>query len=92
MQAFHFSYHASMRALHFIIYEEAQNEKTTDIHPRTFYNWVHRLRQHPDFIIPERTEPKNGSGHKQDVVKVELTSADPQLLCHLLSALKEFPC
>lgn len=29
-----------------------------DIHPGTFYNWVRRLRQNPDLIIPERTEPQ----------------------------------
>lgn len=23
-----------------------------DIHPGTFYNWVRRLRQNPDLIIP----------------------------------------
>lgn len=99
-----------------------------DIHPGTFYNWVRRLRQHPDLIIPERTEPRNGSELRQEVVKVDLTAAnplspcqetypssfcgtsdamelsfrgitlripngtDPQLLSHLLSAVKELPC
>lgn len=52
-----------------------------DIHPGTFYNWVWRLRQNPDLIIPEKTEPQNRSVPRQKVVKVELTSAEPPSLC-----------
>ena len=52
-----------------------------DIHPGTFYNWVRRLRQNPDLIIPEKTEPQNRSVPRQEVVKVELTSAEPPSLC-----------
>ncbi len=48
-----------------------------DIHPGTFYNWVRRLRQNPDLVIPERTEPQSGSAPRQEVVKVELTPSDP---------------
>ena len=44
-----------------------------DIHPGTFYNWVRRLRQNPDLIIPEKTEPQNRSVPRQEVVKVELS-------------------
>lgn len=52
-----------------------------DIHPGTFYNWVRRLRQNPDLIIPEKTEPQNRSVPRQEFVKVELTSAEPPSLC-----------
>ena len=53
-----------------------------DIHPGTFYNWVRRLRQNPDLVIPERTESQSGSAPRQEVVKVELTPSDLPSPCH----------
>ena len=52
-----------------------------DIHPGTFYNWVRRLRQNPDFVIPERTAPQSELISRQEVVKVELTASDAPAPC-----------
>lgn len=52
-----------------------------DIHPGTFYNWVRRLRQNPDFIIPERAVPQSELISRQEVVRVELTASDAPVPC-----------
>ena len=43
-----------------------------EIHSGTFYNWVRRLRQKPEFVIPERNQLQRESIPQQEIVKVEL--------------------
>ncbi|MGL5381793.1 IS66 family insertion sequence element accessory protein TnpA [Clostridium sp.] len=55
-----------------------------DIHPSTFYYWVKKLRNHACYDIPENTYHSSNNDSpsciiKQDVVKVDLVSAEPTL-------------
>lgn len=45
-----------------------------DIKPETFYNWVKRLRQKCCPELPDATDCN--VPHRQEVVKIELTSPD----------------
>ncbi len=51
-----------------------------DIHPGTFYNWVRRLRQNPDLIIPEKTNLKQISTQAGSC-KSRTDISEPPSLC-----------
>lgn len=52
-----------------------------DIHPGTFYNWVRRLRQKPDLVIPEKNRLQTEPVTRQEVIKVELPTSDLPVSC-----------
>ena len=68
-----------------------------EIHPGTFYNWVRRLRQKPEFVILERNQLQKESISQQEIVKVELAAShlsdscrneDPVPFCESLTSME----
>lgn len=51
-----------------------------DINPRTFYNWVKRLRQKGCAGIPNAM--RNPVPHKQEIVKIQLTVEYSNAIVH----------